>query len=264
MTAMRVLAYVQRNEEPDAVQAHLLAQPGVTAVGCRLARFWRPGQLPEAGWDAVAAPGHPAIVAAYAAIGVPAYAAPPVAAVYDPRELSALPPVEAATVVCHGCYAREELAAVGLVGAVIAVNHSGRLLDVEPDYIVGNDGMSDDNVGAPGRVQVVRRVHQTTVSRPWFALDRLGITDNRFSVRCALALAAEALSARRIRLIGHDCQPGRGALPGGWSRGHIETCRAETAADLHRLAASGIAIEHVGWQDGAATIATYEEPCDGR
>jgi hypothetical protein len=245
---MRLIAYIQPQDDAAAVRDHLRTLPGITAVSMRSGRHWRPGDLPEHGAQRIWAPGYPGILAAYAAAGVPALDSTQPVAPLHLDELLALPSADTVTIVCHGKYAAEEIAAVGTVGVVIAVNHSGLLLGTAPEYLVANDGIVNQVVGAPGRVRCVRRSHIPTLpSGPWYAIDGLGITTGMFSVRCALRLAQLALSARHIRLIGHDCLPGAGALPGTWGSGHIAMCKRDTASDLARIAAQGVEIEHVGW-----------------
>lgn len=262
---MRLIAYIQPHDEAEAVLAHLRGLPGITGVSMRSGRHWRTGDRPESGCQRIWAPGYPGILAVYGAAGVtPLDSAGP----SEPLrldELAELPPADRVTIVCHGHYAREELAAVGTDGTVIAVNHSGRLLSEVPEYLLANDGIVSEIIGAPGRVRCVRRVKQATLdSGPWYALDRLGIANAMFSVRCALRLAQHALRARRVRLVGHDCRPGAGALPGTWSTSHIAACKRETAADLRELVSNGLEIDHVGW-DVKRRVVTHTDyradPC---
>lgn len=258
---MRLIAYIQPHDDAETVRAHLRAQPDVTGVSMRSGRHWRTGDRPEGGCQRVWAPGYPGIVATYGQAGVLPLDREGPAEPLRLEELEALPLADRVTVLCHGAYARDELAAVGSDGAVIAVNHSGHLMSEVPDYLLANDGIIGQVIGAPGRIRCVRRVRQATLSAgPWFALDRVGIINGMFSVRCALRLAVHALRARSLRLIGHDCLPGAGALPGSWGTGHIASCKHEVAADLRELAAAGIAIDHVGWDDkrGTVTHADYK------
>lgn len=245
---MRLLAYITPSDDAAAVRDHLRALPGITGVAMRSGRHWHVGDRPEHGYQRVWAPEFPGILAAYAAAGIEAFACAGPVGEWRPDELTTLPAADTVTVLAHGTYAREELQAVGTVGTVIVINHSGHLLDAAPEYLVANDGIMGKTIGAPGQVRCVRRLHLTSLpSGPWFALDRVGVRSGIFSIRCALRLAHQALAARRIRLIGHDCVAGAGSLPGTWATGHMATCKRETAADLGRLAATGIEIDHVGW-----------------
>ncbi|MEY2653573.1 MAG: hypothetical protein RLZZ524_601 [Pseudomonadota bacterium] len=247
MTAMRIISWFNPStDEPAAIRARLLTLPGVSAVACRNARYW---QAPEFPCDRVHAPSYPGIRAAYAACGIVALDAP---AEPEPplrvEELVALPAAAVVTVVAHGKYASEELAAHAPEGVVIAVNQAWDLLP-RADYVVANDGWTSDMAHVHGDfVKVCRRSHHSSLgSGPWFALDRLGVSSGLFSVRCALRLAHQALCARRIVLIGHDCLPGKGAVGGAWTAAHIESCRRETEADLRALVAAGVEVAHVTW-----------------
>ena len=252
---MRLIAYISIAEDAAAVRDHLRRQPGITGVAVRSGRHWRPGDYAEPGYQRIWAPAYPGILATYAAAGVAALDCEAASEPWAPDELRELPLAEAVTILAHGKHARAELAAVGTIGPVLAINHSGRLLDHPPAYLVANDGIVAQNIGAPGLVRCVRRLHLATLpSGPWFDLGRVGVTSALFSVRCAVRLAQQALRARHIRLIGHDCLPGAGALPGTWGSQHIATCKRETAADLRQLAASGIEIDHVGWDAERSSI----------
>lgn len=258
---MRLIAYITPSDDAAAVRDHLRTLPGITGVAMRSGRHWRVGDRPEHGYQRIWAPEFPGILAAYAATGVEACACTGPAGEWRPDELTQLPAAETVTVLAHGAYAREELLEVGTIGTVIAINHSGHLVNDPPQYLVANDGIMGKTIGAPGLVRCVRRLHLTSLpSGPWFALDRVGVRSGIFSIRCALRLAQQALQVRRIRLIGHDCVPGAGALPGTWATGHMATCKRETAADLSQLAAAGIEIDHVGWdaQRGVVTHTDYK------
>lgn len=257
-TAMRLLAYVNPSADADAVRAALLGRPGVTAVACRNARYW--DARCEPGFAAVWAPEYPAIRAAYAAAGVPLYDHADPVEPLQLGELAELPQAAEVTIVCPGRYARQELAAHPPTGAVVVVNEAAHLVP-RFDYFVANDGFI--LTLAPVRVpcvRVCRRSHQHTLpSGPWYALDRLAVRDGLFSVRCALLVAAKALGARRITLIGHDCTTGAGTGTDHWPEGLIESCRKATRKDMVNLAADGVEVVHVRW-NGSTTYTDHYLP----
>lgn len=265
---MRLLAYISPADDADAVRRHLLAQPGVVRVACRAGHYWRADSQVERSYSQVWAPGYPAILAAYSAAGVTACTLPGPGQPADLPELTTLlttlPLAAAVAVICRGAHCRAELSAYPLADdTVIAVNQSGHLVP-EParvDYVVANDGFGDSTrAQAPGRVQVCRRVHAATVLRPWFALDRLGITDSRFSILCALALA-QHLGAGVVTLYGHDCSA-KAAIGGTWDRSRLSACDAETLAALVALAATGVRVQHARWDAAARKpyLHTYASP----
>lgn len=257
-TTMRLIAYVTPSDDAGAIRAALLGRPGVTAVACRAARYW--DGRPEAGFDACWAASYPGIVAAYAAAGITPFDAPAQLEPLHADELAELPPSADVTIVCPGTHVRAELAAHGTSGAVVVVNEAAHLLPSFA-YFVANDGFIAGmaTVRQPC-VRVTRRARQATLpGGPWYALDRLGVTDGLFSVRCALRLASQALGARRITLIGHDCVPGSGTGASDWSAGLIDACRKATRKDMTALATAGVEVVHVRW-NGETTYTDHYLP----
>lgn len=259
MTAMRIVAYLSPNQNAEAVRAHLLGLPGVAGVGCRAGRLWD-GRC-EPGWDRCWAGDYPGIRAAYQAAGCAPIAADPDARPLERAELTELPPAPVVTIICPGAHVLAELAAHPPEGAVLVVNEAAHLLAAF-DYFLANDGFIDRmaTVRVPC-VRVTRHARLSTLpAGPWYALERLGVRDGLFSVRCALLLAERALGARRIVLIGHDCLPGSGTGASEWSEGLIEACRNAVVGDCINLARRGIAVEHVRWNGTAAYLDRYDPP----
>jgi hypothetical protein len=258
---MRLIAYLNPSEDAAAMRQHLLAQPGVGAVACRSGRHWTSTSRAEAGFAACYAPDYPGIRAAYAAAGVPEFNAPGPAAPWDPREVATLEPAEVITILCHGKHAKRELVAAPPIGLLIAVNHSAQLLPgVVPDILVANDGFIGPIARCPCKMAAVRGGQRATLPNvPYFDLARLGVDSGIVSVLCAVLLA-EHMGVRRLRLIGHDCLPGIGAVKGdSWGTGHIKACERDTAVHLRRLAAAGVAVEHVRSDGSQEWIETYQQ-----
>jgi hypothetical protein len=256
---MRVIAYIAPSVSAEGVQAHLVRLPGVHGVACRSGRFWKDADRPEGGFDRIWAPDYPGIRAAYLAAGVlPIESALPDRP-WDPQELTEIEPAEVITILCHGKHAPRELAAQPPVGLLMAVNHSGDLIpDRTPDIVVANDGFISHANRATCRIAAVRASHRSTLPDvPWFALDRLGVADGRASILCAILLA-ERMGVRRLRIIGHDCLPGVGSLPGNWGTGQADACRRASEAEFRRLVAAGVAIEHVRSDGRKVWIETYQ------
>jgi hypothetical protein len=256
---MRVVAYIAPSVSAEGVQAHLVRLPGVTAVSCRSGRFWKNADRPEAGFDRVWAPDYPGIRAAYLTAGVlPIESALPERP-WDPRELTEIEPADVITILCHGKHARRELAAHPPIGLLMAVNHSGDLIPGRtPDIVVANDGFVDEARRATCRIAAVRSSHRSTLPDvPWFALDRLGVSDGRVSVVCAILLA-ERMGVRRLRVIGNDCLPGVGSLPGNWGTGEASACRKASDAELRRLVAAGVAVEQIRSDGRTVWVETFQ------
>jgi hypothetical protein len=258
---MRLIAYANPIEDVAALRQHLLEQPGVEAVACRSGRHWNAASRAESGFAACYAPNYPGIRAAYAAIGVPEFQAVGPAAPWDPREVIELEPAEVITILCHGKHAKRELVAAPPIGLLIAVNYSANLLPgVVPDILVANDGFVSHTAKCSCKMAAVRSGQRPTLPNvPYFDLGRLGIDSGVVSVICAVLLA-ERMGVRRLRLIGHDCLPGSGSLPGSsWGTSHIKACERDTADHLRRLAAAGVTVEHVRSDGGQEWIETYQQ-----
>jgi hypothetical protein len=251
---MRVVAFLHPEADFEGTRARLLAVPGVTAVACRNARYWLPTTYAEPGFDSIYAPGYPGIVDAYRIHGTKELDGKLGAAPIHHEELETLPQADHVTIVCPGKFVREELTQHPPTGAVIAVNEAAHVLP-RFDYFIANDGFADATIRnvVTDAVRVTqRRYLATKPSGPWFAIDRLGISDGMFTVRCALRLAEEVLKAKTITLIGHDCIPGFGTGTASWDVGHMESCRNAVEGDLYNLTARGVSIDHIRWVDGKA------------
>lgn len=257
---MRVIAFFPPETDVRAERDRLLQRAGVTKVACRGGDQWRQGQRPETDFDAVHAPGFPAIRASYSAAGIPDMDGNKTDAPVL-TELESLPQSDEATIVCPGRFAVHELQQWATRGPVIVVNEAARFMP-KADYFLANDGfilwMADIATDA---VRVCRRAAMNTLpSCQWFALDRLGITNARFSSRCALIFATKALGAKHITLIGHDCEPGRGHGTGDWTDEHLELVRNSMVSDMVNLALEGVTIDHVRWDANKIRHEIYEPP----
>lgn len=255
---MRLIAYVWESADSEAIQRHLAAQDGVGSVAMRNARWWGPAERPEPRFDAVYAPGYPAIVAAYAAAGVPAFQCEAWRAYRPPEELDTLPQAAVVTIVCPGIRARAVLAARPPEGVIIAVNGAMRML-ARADYWVANDGFGVAvNQGVQTEaVRVTRASRAATLpGGPWYDLERLGISDGLWSTCCALRFAREALGAQRIILIGNDCTTGVGTpgLSSHYDHGTIDGVRRASLALVEQYAAAGVVTEWLRWVGDAALV----------
>lgn len=258
---MRVIAYLHPSDDFDAAKASIGATAGITGVALRNARYWDASSRVERGFDRVIAPDYPAIVRAYADAGIQSMDAK-IAPMEAPGRITDLPQHDAIAIVCPGRFVNDELAAIGRPSMpIMVVNEAVHVID-QADYFIANDGFIKRMVGAvTDAIRITRTACQHTIpTGKWWAMDHLVSTPGMFTTRCALAVAARAMGAKRIVLIGHDCTPGVGVLTEHWNEGHIEALRNATVSDMVNLASDGVTIDHVRWDGKSVYVEKYEPP----
>ena len=258
---MNIIAYTKTSDDPFAVREQLRLQyPRAVRIAMRAGYMWKETTRAEEGFSHVYCPGYPGITLAYDAQGTKDLSELPDILFAKPNEIEQIPQHEFVTIVCPGKFAKLELAAVNIDNPVICVNESALFLPFF-DYFIANDGFVKPlNTIDTQAIRVCRRVHYHTIpGGKWFALDKLKIHDGTFTVICALYLA-QAMGAKKITLIGHDCKPGVGLATCDWTVGMIESCRKSTQETMEEIAKGGATIDHIRWDGAKIYHETYSPP----
>lgn len=255
MKAGRVIAYVRAGDR------HIGTALGGAGVAVRQGRLWR-GEI-EGGFARVWAPDFPAIVAAYGRAGVAEDKRPRPAA---PDEVQAgpdaeLPHITEATIVAHGEFATQELAAWQPRGTVIAVNFAAYLLPC--DWWVAMDGLKFyDLARLPARPSLVisSRGNLARVPAGWarVAVETHGLPGVTWSLQRAIEMAAIA-GAQRLWIVGDDRTVGKGcpdcARPDiEWTKSHLKSMGGDVDRTIAGLVCQGLAIHRVDWRDGQVEV----------
>jgi hypothetical protein len=257
---MNIIAYVKTSDDPHAVREALRVRyPRAERIAMRAGYMWKETTRAEEGFSHVYCPGYPGISLAYEAQGTKDLSELPDIVFAKPNEIESIPQHESVTIVCPGKFAKLELSAVAIEGPVICVNESALFLPAF-EYFIANDGFVKplNTIETTDVVRVCRRVHAHTIpGGKWFALDKIKIHDGTFTVICALYLA-QAMGAKKITLIGHDCTIGVGLATCDWTSGMIESCRKSTQETMEEIAKAGVVVDHIRWDGSKIYHEIYE------
>jgi hypothetical protein len=258
---MNIIAYIKSSDDPHTMLAALWSKyPRAERIAMRAGYMWKKETRAEEGFSHVYCPGYPGISLAYDAHGTKDLSELPDIVFAKPNEIEQIPQHESVTIVCPGKFAKIEIEQAGISGPVICVNESALFLS-SFEYFIANDGFVKPlNTIETEAIRVCRRVHAHTVpGGKWFALDKIKIHDGTFTVICALYLA-QAMGAKKITLIGHDCKPGVGLATCDWTVGMIESCRKSTQETMEEIAKGGATIDHIRWDGEKIYHETYSPP----